>query len=281
MSRLVWLLLFFCIIAVSSAASTSDLQQYSKIKQLNITSEETPDVTAGAWGIVSIDTGKLIAGTDVTSTYPIASVTKLFTAVAARKSFDTLATTTITWGDVATEGRAGSLVPGDELSLHTLFFPLLLESSNDAAAALERSSVETSLMQAMNDYAAARNLHNTTFFDASGLSEKNISSVANLGTFSAWLHREQPHILDITRLESYLYQDYGWKNTSPFVSDPTYRGGKLGFTPEAGKTALLYFEETLPTSESYIVAYILLQSDDWIGDVALLRKHVATHGVAE
>jgi D-alanyl-D-alanine carboxypeptidase len=278
MFKLVVIAAAVVILSVGSFSYSS--VDYQTLETFTMKDGVVADLSAGAWGIVDVETGTLILSDNADMTYPIASVTKIVTAAAVRDVYDVTATTTITWSDIATEGRAGSLVPGDELSLQTLLFPLLLESSNDAAPALDRST-DGLLVLAMNDYVAKRSLHNTTFFDPSGLSEKNISTVRNIASLASSLYNEQPHILDITRLDSYLYQDYGWHNSSPFIAMGGYIGGKHGFTPEANRTVVAYFDETSALGTSYPIAYILLDSDDLVHDISVLREHVRTYGVLE
>lgn len=245
---------------------------------IKLVASTTPDVTAKAWGVVDIMQNDLVLSENSTEMYPIASVTKLITAATLRANFDTAATTTITWQDVAAEGRAGSLVPGDEMILHTLLFPLLLESSNDAAAALEHSFDEGELVLAMNDFVAQRDLQGTVFKDASGLSPENKSTVRNLASLATDLYFEQPHLLDISAQKEHLFERYGWHNTSPFINDPTYKGGKQGYIPEANRTVVAYFEERYPEGRA-LVAYILLGSDDLVADIDALRAMVHEHTV--
>lgn len=245
------------------------------------TSEPDIQISAEAWGVLDVFNNHLVFSKNSNEVLPIASVTKLVTAATLRDRFNTTATTTITWEDIATEGRAGSLMPGDELSLQTLIFPLLLESSNDAATTIENGLDEKNLVLAMNDYAASRDLLNTAFKDPSGLSPDNISTVRNLASLSHDIYFEQPHLIDVSGLPEYLYADYGWHNNSPFVKEPGYVGGKHGYTPEAGRTAIAFFDEYYPDGSRTVVAYILLNSNNLLEDVRTLRQIVSEHTIYE
>lgn len=240
---------------------------------LQVVDDIEPEVTAKAWGVIDVINDEMLFSENATTTYPIASVTKLVTAATLREKFDDSTKTTISWADIATEGRAGSLVPGDDMTLHTLIFPLLLESSNDASEAIKNSLDEDQLVLAMNDYASGRDLQNTFFADPSGLSPENISTVRNLASLATDIYFEEPHLIDITSLPEYYYESYGWHNNSPFIDETEYIGGKHGYTPEAGKTAVVFFEERYPEGRA-VVAYIILGSSDLKADVAALRAEV-------
>lgn len=266
LSALVFLML------VTATAATPEY----KAPEVEVVSIKDPEISAKSWAVVDVANDKMILSHNETSSLPVASITKLITAAAVWEDFDHQATTTITWTDVAAEGRSGSLVPGDIFSYHKLLFPLLLESSNDAAEALENAADEGELQLAMNDYVARFDLQNTVFVDSSGLSPKNTSTARNLASLASDLYFDQPHLLDITGLNEYLYEDYGWQNNSPFIGDAGYLGGKHGYLPEANRTALVYFKETYPKNETAVVAYVVLGSDDLVSDIRALRELVRT-----
>ena len=232
-------------------------------------------VSARSFVVFDVDTGTELASLNEDEERPIASVTKLFSAATVLEQGDMEATTSITWSDVNTEGRAGKLQAYQEYSRRDLLWPLLLESSNDAAAALERTEPE--LVISMNRYASSAAAVHTRFNDASGLSSGNVSTAHELAILARDLFFKAPHLFDITRLPQYIGEQTGWINNNPFVSEPGYRGGKHGFTYEANRTGTLFFEEELATGQSRLIGYVLLGSDDLKQDVDLLRQQVREH----
>jgi D-alanyl-D-alanine endopeptidase (penicillin-binding protein 7) len=156
---------------------------------------------------------------------------------------------------------------------YELLFPLLLESSNDAAAALERAGTGD-LVALMNQSVRAAGARATTFADASGLSSLNVSSAAELATLTQALYSTEPHLFDITRLNQRLGEYVGWTNNSP-VRDPRYLGGKHGYTEAAGRTLVALFNESLVGGEERVLGYVLLGSADLAADVASLRQYVS------
>jgi len=232
------------------------------------------NITADAWLVFDPETRQVIYAYQEDEVLPIASVTKLFAARTFYKENDVWATTTVTWSDLSGDGRAGSLQYGKVYNFYTLLFPLLLESSNDAAEVLERNDKE--LVQKMNSYASTLELEQTAFVDASGLSSGDVSSALDLATLTTDIFKNTRHVIDITSLPLYIGEQ-GWLNNNPFATDEKYQGGKHGYTPEANRTAVLLFEESLKNGVNKTVGYILLGSSDLEYDVKLLRNHVQSN----
>lgn len=232
-------------------------------------------ITAKSWLVFDVDTGETVYSYNATEKLPIASLTKLITAATFYKNNNIWATTSITWSDLNTEGDAGKLRYGEVYTMHTLLFPMLLESSNDAAAAYGRVDLE--LVNKMNNYAATLGLTNTEFSDVSGLSVHNQSSALDLSAIVFDVYHHNRHLIDITSLKYYLSPTKSWLNNNRFVNEVGYIGGKNGFTPEADKTLISILDEELNNGRKRRLAYIMLGSDNTEYDLGLLRSHVKDH----
>lgn len=219
-----------------------------------------PVISATAYGVFDIETGELLLSQNANTALPIASITKLFTADAILSAGVLNEPVTITAADVATLGRAGKLQAGEEYTVHELLFPLLLESSNDAATALSR--VVDSIQVAGRPLA-----------DGSGLSAHNKASVTELAHEVRRLYREKQHLFDITAMTQRIGPYTGWVNNSPVRDLPDYRGGKHGYTEAAGRTLAAVFAE--PSLAGRELGYVVLGSEDVRQDVILLRAAVA------
>jgi D-alanyl-D-alanine carboxypeptidase len=223
-----------------------------------VVEEVSVPLTAKAYSVVDIETGTILLSHNADEVLPIASVTKLFTAAAlSATAYDTAVT--ITKADVGTEGRAGKLEIGQVYSAHELLFPLLLESSNDAAIAIERVTGPVTVA-------------GNTLADTAGLSSKNKLSAATLAREVQQLYHAQPHIFDITTLPQAVGSYTGWVNNSPVADLPGYRGGKHGYTEAAGKTLAAVFSE--PALRGRELGYVILGSEDIKADAAALRLAV-------
>lgn len=270
-------LLALCVMAVVLYVAAASAQRYvpaqsaTPIFHVEAVAPELPQ--ARAYAIFDPGNGGLLVSQNDELVYPIASVTKL-SAAAAVESLGWLdATTTVAVSDVAAEGRAGKLVAGTVYRYRELLFPLLLESSNDAAAALERADPEQLLLR-MNERARTVGTQNTSFVDASGLSDKNVSTARDLAMLTAQLYKDHPYIFDITTLSQYIGPQTGWVNNNPVVHQDSYLGGKHGYTEAAQRTIVAIFDEEFATGRRQ-VGYVVLGSKDLEADINRLRAFVA------
>jgi D-alanyl-D-alanine carboxypeptidase len=232
---------------------------------------EVTGVSATAYGIFDAETGEVISGHNTDEVLPIASITKLITAGAVLSGGDRESEVTVTDEDVATYGRSGRLSSGLVYTNYELLFPLLLESSNDASSVYERAS-EGKVVEVMNRLAIEAGGVETKLTDASGLSDRNVSTVKELALVTTKLYKDEPHIFDISRLSKRAGPYLPWANNSP-VLGPDYLGGKHGFTESAGRTLVALFNETVGEEER-VVGYVLLGSDDLVSDTTKLREFV-------
>lgn len=228
--------------------------------------------SALAYAVFDTATGEVLFSHDADTPHPIASVTKLFAAVAIFESFDPESTTTITVADVAGEGEAGKLHPREIYSYRELLFPLLLESSNDAALALEHAT-KGAIVPAMQTVARTYGATTATFADASGLSAQNTASAADLMHFVRATNTTYPFVYDIGQLPQYIGAYTGWMNNNPVAATPDFRGGKHGYTAAAGRTLVAQFDESF-TAGRRTIGYVILGSDDLRADTAVLRAVV-------
>jgi D-alanyl-D-alanine carboxypeptidase len=242
-----------------------------------LTVEYFPIDAIGAKAAIIFDqkTGEVIAQKNSSEPLPIASVTKLLTAAMFYEHADLNATTTIAWSDVNTEGAAGRLHANEVYGYRELLFPLLLESSNDAASAMLR--IEPDLLTQMRAYAASLGLSQTAFADPSGLSPENVSSASELAILARALYTREPHIFDITRLDLYIGTHTGWLNNDPLQKKDGFAGGKHGYTEEADRTSVAFFTEHLGSGQDRLIGYVLLGSDDLGADIDALRQSVRSH----
>jgi serine-type D-Ala-D-Ala endopeptidase (penicillin-binding protein 7) len=222
-----------------------------------------PKVTASGWAVFDPHTGSIRYGNAVDEMKPIASITKLFTAYMVLSSGTGHVTTTITEDDIETEGSFGKLRSGETLSLASLMFPLLLESSNDAGAAIERTFgplYADSVGGAIHEIG----LSSTRIVDGTGLSPDDVSTARDLALFFSYLHATYPHITDITQLRMYITDARGLINNNPARDFSSFLGGKQGYIPEAGKTFVGAFSRAGGKGD---VGIVLLGSSDLHSDI--------------
>lgn len=232
----------------------------------------TPLLSAPQFLVFDMNTGVSIVSREADTVVPIASVTKLFAATNLLTKYDLQATTSVTWLDLDGDGGAGKLAYGQTYSFRDLLFPLLLESSNDAALVLERVTNGT-LVNVMNEWASTTGAADTKFVDASGIADTNVSSASDLQLLLRTVFSNRQHIFDITTLPQYIGTYTGWRNNNPVASEPGYLGGKHGYTTAANRTLVAVFDETI-NGHAYTLGYIILGSTDIKADVDILRQFI-------
>lgn len=268
-------LVLSCLVLVAGTLLIvfADVPSGTQPPAYQITPALSPTVSARAWGVYDTETGERLLAHESGAALPIASLTKLMTAAVAYERVPA-ATTTLSWRAVATEGRAGRLEVGETLSVYELLFPLLIESSNDAAEALAEQAGRDSFIGGMNLAAARLGMLDTVYADPSGLSPENISTVDDLARLVGHLAAREPHLLDITRLSQYVGVAHTWVNVNPVAGVDTFRGGKHGYTEEADRTFVGLFEHEFPGGERRTLTIVLLGSENLVADVAALRSVV-------
>lgn len=234
-----------------------------------------PNVSAKSYLVADIDTGHVFAAKRATEAFPIASITKLMTAVVANETIAYNDPVTVTQRAVDTYGQAGGLSAGEALRLETLYYPLLLESSNDAATAIAEHHGFDNFMKLMNRKAMALDMDSTHFRDPSGLSDGNTSSGRDVFRLVRYIHDRKDFILDLTTEVQKTTAHPGsdalrnFTNNNPMVGRDNFLGGKNGYTDNARHTLVSVFSVSVDGSERE-VAIIVLGSESHVEDTVRL-----------
>lgn len=230
-------------------------------------------ITAKSFIVFDVTTGQVFGARASKATHEMASITKLITAYTALATSTIDASTTVSWRAIATEGRAGQLAGGQKTRVRELLFPLLLESSNDAAEVIAEANGRAPFIASMNEQVQSLGMTSTTIVDPSGLSRGNMSTAHDLMTLLRHLNEFNRHVLDITTLSSYIGERQMWQNSDPLLSSEGFAGGKHGYTDTAGRTIALIVEESFDDiGEVRPIGIVLLDSDNLPSDVQKLRE---------
>ncbi len=225
-----------------------------------------PYISAEAYLVANIETGEVYVSQAENSLFPIASISKLYTALVAVHLFNLQEKITITEQMLDTYSDVGNLVLGEKYLPSELLYPLLLESSNDAAEAYAQSFGSEKFMVQMNDFANEIGMKNTYFKDSSGLSPINKSSAKDLFILAQYLYKNEKRILDITRnkeMELSATGEHGahkFVNINPYSNYKDFIGGKTGRTEWAKETMVSLFSQNVQ-GKNFQIAIILLRSD--------------------
>lgn len=228
-------------------------------------------------------TGETVYAKNTDTPTPIASVTKLMTAMVmldAHLPMDDLLY--IADEDVDyLKGTRSRLGVGTTLTRGELLQLALIASENRAAAALGRNYPGgiTAFVSAMNSKAQALGMKSTRFVDSSGLDSNNVSTAEDLAKMvSAAYH--YPEIRQVSTLPSQEITLYGRDNPINFVNtNALVRGGnwiiglsKTGFINEAGRCLVMQAE--ISGQPMIIVLLDSVGKMSRIGDANRIRKWV-------
>lgn len=236
-----------------------------------------PDVGAKHYLIADVKNGSILAASTLDAVAPIASVTKLMTAVVAAETIDL---------DIRVRASAPSFIPSlvprladrSSVSMYSLLQLLLVESSNEAAEVIAAQTNRADFIAAMNTKARQLGMLHTTFTDPSGLDAGNVSSVGDLYKLVRYISEQRGFIFEITNRAKVPteYQADEFSNLFNFnriENIDSFVGGKVGETEAAGQTSVSLHEVRIQ-GELRTVMVVLLGSSARSDDVKSLLRYV-------
>jgi len=205
-------------------------------------------VHSGSALVVGQDAGELLYEKNANAVVPIASITKVMTAMVVLDSMPNLqAPISISDEDVDyLRGSRSRLGVGTVITRETALLLALMSSENRASHALARHYPGglTAFIAAMNRKAASLGMVHTRFEDPTGLSSNNVSTAHDLARMVAAAHR-YPLIREFSTTPGVRAEVKGreldFHNTNQLVSSPTWEIGlsKTGYIQEAGKCLVM------------------------------------------
>lgn len=139
-----------------------------------------PSVSAASAVVIEAETGKVILEKNADTVMPMASTTKIMTALVAIENADVSKKVSVSKEAVGIEGSSIYLYEDEELLLEDLLYAMLLESANDAAAAIAievGGSIEQ-FAKMMNQKAGDLKLTHTSFANPHGLDDPDHHTTA-------------------------------------------------------------------------------------------------------
>lgn len=235
-----------------------------------------PKVQAKAVLIQSLDDHFPFFHYNTYQTWPIASLSKLFTSVIALENIGKNKKIPITEKAQATEGVAGGLKSGEIYTSEDLLKIMLLTSSNDAATAFEDYlGGNEAFLKLVNKKTAELEMTQTILHDGSGLSDLNESSASDMLKMTKYILEKEPEVFNWTRLNNFLVQPLNDTNSktinniNPLVNRSDFLGGKTGTSQAAGENLIAIF-----SLHDYRIVLILLGSPNRLKETENLLKWV-------
>lgn len=223
--------------------------------------------TAASALLFDISTNKTLFEKNATTRLPMASLTKIMTAIIALENPREDDRYLVRGADLVGEDSMG-LLPGEILSLEELLYGLMLRSGNDAAEvfAANYPGGKSAFLLAMNQKAQALGLSDTKFSNPSGLQGdgEQYTTVADLLVMTKYALENFPLFAEVAATFSQTipatatHQAYYLENETNLLSSyPGVRGVKTGYTPEAGMCLVTYLDY-----EGHRIVGVLLNSEN-------------------
>lgn len=235
---------------------------------------QTPLVSAKSAVIINTDSGIVLFSKNKDAIFPMASTTKLMTAIVALDYYkpDNI----ITIGKSRIGGVVAGFRNGEKFYFKDVLYAMMLPSFNDAALAVAQNypGGNTAFVEKMNEKAKEYNLSNTSFFDPSGLNENNYTTASDLARLAGIAMKnkilakvvgtEEKEISDIAQIRKYQL-----KNLNKLLGRDGINGVKTGFTNEAGEVLVTSREEN-----GHMVIIVVLNSKERFIDTEQLVGYI-------
>ena len=228
------------------------------------------DCSAASAVVMEAETGRVLYEKQAHQRRPIASITKLMTALVALESgHDLEESVTIRPEWTGIEGSSLYLAPGENIRLETLLYGLLLRSGNDGAEAIAGwcGGSREKFIARMNERAARLGMEDSHFADPSGLSDEGHWSSAYDMALLARACLAQPELAKIVSTRAVTLEGRAMVNHNKLLwRCPGCLGMKTGYTKKAGRTLVSAAEREGMT----LICVTLNDPDDWADHIALL-----------
>lgn len=237
--------------------------------------------------VIDQDTDEVLFSKNPQAVLPIASITKLMTALVVTEAGLSLdESLTVTQEDVdATTGSSSRLKVGTTLTRGEMLHLSLMSSENRAAHVLGRTYPGgiAAFIPAMNHKAAALGMSDTRYVEPTGLSSDNQSSAKDLTRLvKAAFHH--PIIRDLSTSQEAMVpvgaRQLQFRNTNGLVRNPEWEIGlqKTGYISAAGRCVVMQAQ----MAGRKLIMVLLDSAGKYsrIGDAERIRKWLASSPLA-
>ena len=264
-------LFFVLALSIGFAQAAGDGAHIQKVKMVQLRSASAL--------VQDADTGEIVFTKNSEAVVPIASITKLMTAmVTIDRNLDLEDRIVLSREDVdLKKGSHSRLKPGAVLTRRELMLLALMASENRAAAALGRTypGGTEAFVDAMNRKAAELGMTDSRFVDPTGLNSGNVSSARDLAKLVNAAHGYEL-IREFSTQARTTVNVYGrpmtFRNTNGLVRSSHWEIGlsKTGYISEAGRCLVM---RVRMASKDLIVVLL----DSWgkqsrIGDANRIKR---------
>ncbi|MDI9496603.1 MAG: D-alanyl-D-alanine carboxypeptidase family protein [Bacillota bacterium] len=230
--------------------------------------EAVPEVSAKAYLVMDAQSGRILKSHNANLKLPIASTTKIMTAILAIETIEDLnQRIEVPPECCGIEGSSIYLKPKQMVSVIDLLYGTMLRSGNDAAAVLAKFAGRNDpegFISMMNRKAKELGALNTNFANPNGLHDDNHYSTAyDLALISGYAMKNEI-FREIASSEKYKAESMNniFYNKNKVVYQYKYGTGiKIGYTKAAGRCLVASAEK-----EGTQIIAVLLNDNTWFND---------------
>jgi D-alanyl-D-alanine carboxypeptidase len=235
---------------------------------------------ASGYAVIDFESGDVIASKNIDKKLPIASLTKIMTAVVALDLASPDQLMTVSEHAASIEPTKMGVIPGQAWTTQELVTAMLLTSANDASEVLKEGIAnlygQEVFVKAMNYKASQIGLKSSSFTNPQGFDNKDhYSSVQDLALLSHYALTHYPLIKQIAQQDYQFYPAtkthkqadlYNWNGLLGVY--PNIEGLKIGNTGDAGyTTVVLSSRENRKMMSIVLGAPGVLERDLWAGSL--------------
>jgi len=240
-----------------------------------------PTVSAKSALVYDTSSSRFLYDKNTEMKVPIASLTKIMTAVVVLENLGSDDIVTIAENSIRVDGEKQDLYLGEKMSVRNLLKLMLIESSNDAAYALANHAEKQGInfIGVMNTKARAIGMGDTIFNDPAGLNDNAHSTVMDLAKLVEY-SLSYKEIWDISSEKTAIVESSDERIKHAITSTNRLLGmikdiigGKTGFTDGALQCMILV--TSVPNYPGKLIS-IVLGSQDRFGDTQKLIEWTRT-----
>lgn len=226
----------------------TDVYERSAIESINF-GQDCNGVGAMIYLVSQSDQNSKLFQKNLDYRWPIASVTKLMTAIVAIENIDLKTQIEITQDVKDAVGDYGNFSVGSKYSALDMIKSGMVFSSNDAAFSLSKYFGQEKFIQKMNEKAKEIGMSQTSFYEPSGLSYLNQATIYDLEMLLKYIYNKYPSILEFTRQKTVSIKELTsgkskiYNNIDQFAGRKEFVGGKTGYIDQSGGNLVTLFQK--------------------------------------
>lgn len=234
------------------------------------------DSSASSVVLMDMDSLNVIYGENMNNIRSVASISKIMTAIVAIENADINSTVTIGEEITKAYGSGIYIKQGEEITLESLLYGLMLRSGNDAALAIANyvGGDVDKFVEMMNEKAVEIGMKNTTFNNPHGLDENggNLSTAYDMALLTSYAMKNEDYRKIVSTKKYTLRTNmnyYSWINKHKLLHAYSYiTGGKTGFTDIAKRTLVT----TASKNDVNLVVVTLNDGNDFLDHINLFEE---------